>query len=64
MNRECPHCGQEIEVFAEGCGSCGKPSKPGVLLAAAAIVHSHRSLLLLVAALVASWFILSKLANL
>ena len=64
MNRECPHCGKEIEVFDEACAACGKPSKPGVLLATAAILHGHRSLFLMVAALVVSWIILSKIFNL
>lgn len=63
MNRECPHCGKEIDVFATECVSCGKPSKPGVLLATAAILHGYRSMILLVAALVLSWIILSKIAN-
>lgn len=64
MNRACPHCGQEIHVFDEECPACGKASKPGVLLATASIVHGYRSVILLVAILVASWFILSKILNL
>lgn len=63
MHRACPHCGKEIDVFDETCGACGKPSKPGVLLAAAAIVHGHRSLLLLIAALIVSWIVLSKISG-
>jgi len=63
MNRACPHCGQQIHVFDEECAACGKPSKPGLLLAAAAIVHGHRSLLLMIAALVVSWIILSKISG-
>ena len=63
MNRECPHCGKEINVFDEECASCGKASRPGVLLSIAAILHGYRSMILLVAALIASWFILSKILN-
>lgn len=61
MNRACPHCGKEMHVFDDQCGACGKPSKPGVLLAAAAILHGHRSLLLMVAALIVSWIVLTKI---
>jgi hypothetical protein len=61
MNRACPHCGQEIHVFDEECASCGKPSKPGLLKATASIFHDHRSLILLIAALVVGWIILSKI---
>lgn len=64
MNRDCPHCGKEIHVFDEECPSCGTSSKPGVLLAMSAIVYGHRKLLLLIAVLIVSWIILSKISNL
>lgn len=63
MIRNCPHCGKGIDVFDEECPSCGKPSKPGVLLSLAAIIHGHRQLLLLIAGLVVIWIVLSKLFN-
>lgn len=64
MNRACPHCGKVIDVFDELCASCGKPSKPGVLLATLAILHGHRSMILMIAALIASWLILTKIFHL
>jgi len=64
MNRACPHCGKEKDVFDEQCASCGKSSKPGVLLAVAAILHGYRSMLLMIAALVVSWLILTKIFHL
>ncbi len=61
MHRACPHCGQEMAVFDEECGACGKPSKPGLLLGTAAILHGHRSWFILIGVLVASWFVLWNL---
>ena len=64
MNRACPYCSKEIDVFDEQCSSCGKPSRPGMFLATAAILHGHRSMILMIAALIASWIILTKIFKL
>ncbi len=64
MNRACPHCNKEIDVFDEQCAACGKSSKPGVMLATVAILHGHRSMILMIAALIVGWIILTKIFNL
>jgi len=61
MERNCPHCGVKMDVFDEACHSCGSTSKPGILLSAAAVIHGHSSVLVLVAGLTAGWFIMSWL---
>ena len=61
MKRICPHCGKEMEVFDEGCPSCGRPSKPGAMLSVAAVLHGYRSWFVLIGALTVGWIILSRL---
>jgi len=61
MERNCPQCGVKMDVFDEACPSCGKVSKPGTMLSAAAVIHGHGSVLILVAGLTAGWFVLSWL---
>ncbi|MDD5759986.1 MAG: hypothetical protein PHI06_13005 [Desulfobulbaceae bacterium] len=60
MKRICPHCSAEMHVFDEPCAACGKPSRPGLLLAIATILHGYRSMILMIAVLVVSWVILTK----
>ena len=61
MMRPCPHCKTKMEVFDEACPTCGKHSKPGLLISIAEMIYGHRSLLFVAAVLAVAWIILSWL---